>query len=277
MVVIPPEGRVKQLATRAYLRVAAFAQNNFPRLAVRFQSPANNYAVAMFFFPHQLLQELKIQATQYAVALGVEWLSTNDLLCAIIWAATASSRGSTEEAGKVSALSLPVDMRKRMDPPLPHNYIGNALAMCYPTAARHHVLAAARDATAAAIAHVAVSVRQALREINSAEMKSLLDFVQQEPDLNRVIWAPCHPEILVSSWKDQKTYTLDWGSVIGSCEGLSGPKPQPADMAIVLPEKQHEGTSARGLTVVVSLRKEHMQRFVEERLVRSFAQLKCIV
>lgn len=94
-------------------------------------------------------------------------LTTNSALTALLWCTITACRlqsPSTCNDRTVTSITVPVNLRPRLTPPLPPTYIGNAVAAASPSASRELVVRGATDIKA--LAQVAQVVQEAVRAID---------------------------------------------------------------------------------------------------------------
>ncbi len=237
---------------------------------------------ALYYFPAKTLKELKVEVLKHAVAAGVEWLSTNDILSALVWSAAMQARGTSWQPNiqSRSTVGMSVDIRGRLEPPLPNSYIGNAIGICWVTISRKSLLSAADPASPQALAKVATSIRKSLSGVDNARMRNLVAYVEGQQDLTKLSWGSPTTDFMVTTWAGQDSYGLDWGEVIGKCEAIRARKLAITDYCVILPRHPSQGcdeASSGGLEVMISLRSDRMRRLQAGKLMNAFAQLRCSV
>ncbi|KAK7956507.1 uncharacterized protein PG986_005729 [Apiospora aurea] len=221
---------------------------------------------------------LKALATDVlpSVAADVPWVSTSDILTALLWSAVVAAQApppsptfATNNTASLSTMSIPVNFRARCEPPLSPVYLGAAFgraAASAPIPRRNGSSDASRqDRTAA-------TIRRSIRDqVNVQSIRAAVAYTAAQPDLTGVKRRPAD-EISIISWADQGVCTLDWGSYVGRCGAVRLGKMAGRRYPIVLPR-----LADGGLDVILSLEAAAMERFRGGALVRPFGELRCLV
>ena len=167
------------------------------------------------------------------------WVSTNDTLCAVLWQAIVRARlGFRSEAGDgCSRLGVPVNVRRRMVPPLPLGYIGNAVV----DATAQQPMAELAIWSIPQLAHTAYSIRQAIASVNDRYVRALISAIDDLEDVSSV--KANHRnylgnDLVITSWLELGLCELDWGGKVGMIAERT-PKYDGFDgLCIILPRRR---------------------------------------
>ncbi|KZL80651.1 trichothecene 3-o-acetyltransferase [Colletotrichum incanum] len=255
------------------------------------------FTTAIFHFAPGALEQLKIAANAEISALedaGLPWVSTNDVLTALLWSAVVCAEydtSSTSDSDDVSHMALPVNFRSRWNPPLPNDYLGAACARASVISSKRDLLQLAsapwigrtskRDhdgffepKSARLLAKVSIAVRRAIMGVDVDELRRAIAFTASQSDLSRITQQPIQA-LMITSWADQGACELDWGNVVGRCDAVRFATFPTKVRPIILP-RLHDGEGG-GLEVLVSLNQEEIKRFRESALVKQFGSLRTSV
>ncbi|KAL6806275.1 transferase [Trichoderma sp. SZMC 28013] len=238
------------------------------------------WPITLYRLPHDKLQSLKQTLNQFAPRFGVRFLSTNDVVSALIWScATMAMSTSFQRWNLMSYCStgVSVNIRPRIQPRLPDDFIGCAIGVAYVDMARTKLCAAAEMASFESLARVAAAIRHGVDGITNEKMREILNYVDGPEDPRTLQWRPKKlNEFYISSWANQCIYDADWGPHIGKCEALRVAQIALAPMCVILPPRQglepKDGQSG-DIELVVSLESLHMDRFRRSKAMSQFAEI----
>uniref|UniRef100_A0A1D1Y5B9 Hydroxycinnamoyl-Coenzyme A shikimate/quinate hydroxycinnamoyltransferase n=1 Tax=Anthurium amnicola TaxID=1678845 RepID=A0A1D1Y5B9_9ARAE len=175
--------------------------------------------------------------------------SSYEAIVAHVWRSVCVARELPAE--QRTRLYMPLSVLRRVDPPLPPNYLGNAV---FSTVSE----APAGEVTGYTVEQVVGRVRAALEKVNDAYVRSAVDYIEAQPEperLRRGGSTYSSPNLNVNSWVQLPIYGADfgWGRPVFMgparvfCEG----------MVYILPcPDSHDG-----LWVLLGLQKDTMKRF----------------
>lgn len=162
-------------------------------------------AIKKLHFSAELLKKIKAEAMKGA-GEGVMY-STFVGLLAHLWKCITQARGLGDEEGETRAL-VAVNVRKRLNPPLPEGYFGNAMCHTCPQAKM-------KDVANKRLSFAANQVHEAIKKVNSDYVRSALDFIelqQKNPvQIARTNKTVLSPNLSVTSWATLPLYNLDFG------------------------------------------------------------------
>lgn len=247
------------------------------------------YVTRILHFSQALLQDLKTSVNEHLRSKQgpVEWVSTSDVLTAILWSSTVWIKDSSDvddeevHSNVPCTIGIPVNFRARLEPALPRNYLGAAFGMTVASASRAELVAASAvpllsSDTVASLAKIASAVRVALGRVQDASIKDILRFVETQPDdITRIKLGPRHDGISLVSWADQGVYEWDWGCSLGHCDAVRLPRMAGKRDPIVLPRVPERSGAPAGLEVIASYDTETMERFCQSLLIQRFASVRC--
>ncbi|KAK8108109.1 uncharacterized protein PG998_010122 [Apiospora kogelbergensis] len=239
---------------------------------------------AHFRISTPVIQSLKARAQQH---LPAEMrISSNDLISAMMWSATTSATtnaSSTQdgladpEAEDTVSMGLSVDMRRRLMPPIPDNFIGNVLAMAWPTVSRHLLLDAASDSgpsssSFSSLAQVASHISSSHQALDEAYFQNFVTYLDcHKEDMAKLQWGPGPSKVnmVASIWRGFRVDSLDWGSEIGECQAVRTRLPFPHTITI-LPQMAGD----EGIDVVYCLLAPTMERLKSCQIIKEFWQVR---
>ncbi|KAI4602454.1 hypothetical protein KJ359_009698 [Pestalotiopsis sp. 9143b] len=276
-----PIGEVPSLIHMIKNDEQSLPKKNVPNQAV--------YVTRILHFPHARLQELKTAVNEQVRSCqgAVEWVSTGDVLTAILWSATVWMKeiGSDDEKTGLCTIAIPANFRAQLSPALPQNYLGSAFAMTLCSATRNDLLRASMEGPSidgmlphesmSGLARIASAVRSSLSRVNDANVKQVLRFVTCQSDITPIKFAPRHDGISLVSWADEGVYELDWGDALGRCDAVRLPRMAAKRDPIVLPRLPAAEGRPAGLEVIASYDEEMMERFCRNPLIRRFGSVRC--
>uniref|UniRef100_A0A2P2KYJ4 Shikimate O-hydroxycinnamoyltransferase-like n=1 Tax=Rhizophora mucronata TaxID=61149 RepID=A0A2P2KYJ4_RHIMU len=138
------------------------------------------------------------------------WYSTNEVLAAYIWRTACKARGLSD--GQATLLSIPMDGRSRLNPPLPPSYFGNAVFIVT-------VIALSGDLLSEPFIKTVERIREAINRRDDGYLRSAIDYIEALGDINSVMRGPqsCQcPNLNFTSWLRLPFHRVDfsWGNPI---------------------------------------------------------------
>lgn len=205
----------------------------------------------IFRFPAASLQQLKRQVLK-CLESKVPWVSTMDILTALIWSAiisaemTSDSRvaatKSRHQTDGMQLMRIPVNFRSLHEPPLPEHYLGAAFAISLVRADEKDLCSiAANNETQSpsllipALARVATAVRTAILAIDGHGVKAAVEYIAAQEDLERLKLSPQPAKVSIVSWAAENVYGMEWGSEVSRCESVRLPELKGKRYPIILP------------------------------------------
>ncbi|KAF3673002.1 Spermidine hydroxycinnamoyl transferase [Capsicum annuum] len=179
-----------------------------------------------------------------------------EVVTAHIWRCTCKARGHKFE--QPTNLCICVDIRKRMQPPLPKSYFGNAIVDVVATGL-------SGDIASSPLEYVARRVREAIQMVTSDYANSTINFMKKQEDLSK--YQDIHafknkegafygnPNLGVISWINLPLLGLDfgWGKEIHMNPGIH----EFDGDCVILPANEGDGS----LTVAIVLQDAHVDAF----------------
>jgi hypothetical protein len=201
---------------------------------------------SILIFQRERLEGLKAEVIG-RLPRGMSWVSTGDILTAVLWSAIVSvelqddanlARNTAFLEKDEHAIRIPVNFRSRYIPPLPRDYLGAAFGVSLATARESDLkhIAAGPDNVIflSSLARVAAAVREAVNLVEGGNMRSVVGYLAAQKDLTNIQLGPHRSIPSIVSWADEGIYDLDWGK-IGNCEAVRLPRLKNKRYPIVLP------------------------------------------
>lgn len=237
----------------------------------------------------QIIQDMKARLQKH---LPMETrLSSNDVICAMMWSATTHAmhennseqsleddrngkliRAANPEA-KVS-MGLSVDMRQRLDPQIPKYFIGNAVAMAWPSIARVQLLEASQashktsSSGFVSLAQVASCIRKSQESLQGDYFRNLVAYLEvHSKETTRLQWGPgpTSTNMVAATWRDLSVVNLGWPDDIGECAAVRTRLPFPHTITIL---PQTAGT--QGVDVAYCLLATTMQKLRRCKIITEY-------
>ncbi|XP_057430173.1 hydroxycinnamoyl-CoA:piscidic acid hydroxycinnamoyltransferase-like [Lotus japonicus] len=210
---------------------------------------------------NEQVQKLKQKANNGLEESSARPYSTYEVVSAHVWKCATKARGLDDVQPTVVRVSA--DIRSRLNPPLPRNYFGNALAVALtPTCF-------ARDVLLNPLRYGARKIREAVELLKDDYVRSQLDFIrcQERLDSIRASYldrgeaknAPFYgnPNLTIVSWMSMPVYEADfgWGKPVRFGPGAV----YPDGKAYIIRSSDGDGS----LDVSVHLQMRHMELFMK--------------
>lgn len=173
----------------------------------------------IFSFGKDFLHLLKCEVNKTCVTAGLSWVSTGDILSALLWSAVVSAEnlfdpsiyaGSDYQVGQVCHTRFPVNIRSRCKPPLPENYLGGAFAVKLAMAERidFYKVVSGDDwpALISSLTKVSTAIRRAITSVDRANVKDMISYLAAQQDITKVKLGPKHTGLSIVSWAAQNIY-----------------------------------------------------------------------
>ncbi|WRX22845.1 hypothetical protein QQP08_015332 [Theobroma cacao] len=131
--------------------------------------------------------------------------SIYSILTAHIWRCATKARDLLED--QQLKLTMPVDGRNRLHPPLPPGYFGNVIIMAT-------LVALAGDLLSESFIDTVKRIHKILKEMDDEYLRSSIDYIEKAPDINVIRRGPqtmrC-PNLSVNSWIWLPIHDADFG------------------------------------------------------------------
>ncbi|KAF2165792.1 hypothetical protein M409DRAFT_55661 [Zasmidium cellare ATCC 36951] len=169
----------------------------------------------VWYFSAESLSKLKQDASGTDKS---QWISTIDALVGLFWSRTAHSLKSKSKGHETSFALFPINIRHRLQPPLPSKYIGNAVDIVFLNCPIAKLEADANEGIQAAAQHV----RKAVSGWDQSLWESWLSkAATMSPELsicpNPLALLNIH-NIGFNDFSKVQSNLLDWGSVLGRAD-----------------------------------------------------------
>ncbi|PKK54254.1 hypothetical protein CI102_544 [Trichoderma harzianum] len=217
---------------------------------------------AFFKYSAKSLKSLKAEVSKH-LPDGTSWVSTSDILTALLWGSATSSEFSDDDndiANDVCSMRIAVNCRSRYNPPLPKNYLGAAFGVSLVTAKKVDLMDIGRSSgetySISAIANVAAAVRQSVNVIDEDKMNTIVNHLSAQEDVTGLKLCELPASVSIVSWADEGVYELDWGTELGHCEVVRLPTFKTKRYPVVFPRLPNGD-----LEVLVSFDQELLSRW----------------
>jgi hypothetical protein len=144
------------------------------------------------------------------------------LLCCHIYRARYGHGSNLEHQASSVTLYVASDIRSRLEPPLPPDYLGNASVIVpVPIPLTIDQLCAARDG--AVLNDIAATIQRAVIGYDTTAVRQRIGFYNSQPAIgsrrpNLNYWPG--PNMLIADISELNTYSLDWGSSLGQIDAF---------------------------------------------------------
>ncbi|KAK7216563.1 hypothetical protein V2G26_004566 [Clonostachys chloroleuca] len=216
------------------------------------QDGPNHLETLVFKLSSDALRSLKGEVTKHLDTDEVPWVSTSDVLYGLLWAAVTYAEdqermgaatldpGQQGNSGRntVRQMRFPVNVRSRLRPPLPKNYLGSAFVVALATVHNTDlidIITKDAEASITALARVAATIRKSILTINNKALEEVVGFLAAQDDLTGLKLGKQAADVSIVSWADESVYELDWGKDIGRCETVRIPALKNKRYPVILP------------------------------------------
>ncbi|XP_057419568.1 hydroxycinnamoyl-CoA:piscidic acid hydroxycinnamoyltransferase-like [Lotus japonicus] len=203
--------------------------------------------------------------------------STYEVVSAHVWKCLTKARGLDDVQPMV--VRMIANIRSRLNPPLPINYFGNALAVTLT------LTCFARDVLLNPLRYSARKIREAIEFLKEDYVRSQLDYIQCQRHLNSIRASNFEPEkhnnalfygnpnLMIVSWMSMPVYEANfgWGKPVHFGYGPVFPH----DIAYIIRSSDGDGS----LIVHVHLQIRHMElfkKFFYQDILSSFSLLDAL-
>ncbi|GLA00792.1 hypothetical protein AnigIFM60653_010177 [Aspergillus niger] len=177
---------------------------------------ASTVETKRYTFSPEKVAKVKDICTQLMPQLrSSEWISSNDVITATL-AICVDRALHPERADKTQSADflMAVDLRNRVDPPLPETYLGNSIFPVHDDIYSEAMAGQTGDgADTLHLAQLALRIRTKLTSMDKTLMYSASAAVADYEDWTKVEAGPAG--IIVTSWRGLKVFSLDFGAGLG--------------------------------------------------------------
>ncbi|CAI0628452.1 unnamed protein product, partial [Linum tenue] len=207
------------------------------------QFSKENIVHKVFRFDRETIKELKSRAMEDDGRGALSKCSTFECLTALVW--KARSKALNMVGDQETKLIVPVNVRNKMDPPLPKGYFGNGIASACTTSK-------VRDLHNKPFSTTVELVHDSIKMITDARVRSWIDFYE----LHRTIHPLAHT-MIATTWSRIPFCTTDfgWGDAI-----LMAPVALPCDEMVIF-MSDYERDQSGDIRIFVGLPESAMKNF----------------
>lgn len=238
------------------------------------QTPPPNFtmpelSITMWHFPHSTTEALKAEANASLPNKSeCTFVSTYDIVMATAWKHITKSKIPLLQPplDREVVLCHAVNIRTKLEPPLPHHYLGNAVAMPRTSPTTIQTL------LTSPISVLAQKVRASINSITPTYLHSLPLWISGLPDRRNLSYrlnAFLGMDLAATSWQSMRSYEIhDFG--FGLPKALRFPCPEFEGYVFVYPSRAKE----EGTEVCICLEKGCMERLKADEEFGRWAQVR---
>ena len=197
------------------------------------------------------------------------WISTNDALCSLLWRHVSLARQLPAANNASSIFQIPCSVRSRVTPPLPQDYVGNAVLhahFSYPLSELYSPAPYSLYRTASAI-------RAAVTRIDDRTIRGVYGAIEALPTIGaakyNIDFRP-GPDFFITTLAGHDWYGLDWGHKLGKIVRKRMTFFH-LPCGIVVEPRDADG----GLEVFTAMEPEIFERLRADQTFMRFAELRC--
>lgn len=227
----------------------------------------------IWYFSPSSLADLKKTASENNSA--DDWISTGDALIGLVWSSLASLLKPSTKGHKTSTALFNMNIRSRLDPPIPNAYIGNVVA----SHMAECPLSSLEDPSTTSISAAAHTVRHSINSWTQSSWDSYLAALTTLPagqvlGMNRALMLESH-RVGVNDFSKFACNVNDWGEGLGVVDATRFPRLAAVHAGGAVVVYLYPRLSDGGLEVAVSM-SERLRRALdgEERWKR-WARFVC--
>nr|XP_043625064.1 spermidine hydroxycinnamoyl transferase-like [Erigeron canadensis] len=213
--------------------------------------------VTMLKLTETLVRKLQHQANKNKKSKSSRNFTRYEVVTAHAWRTACKIRNLEPE--QPTSIGVCIDIRSRMNPPLPDKYFGNAIIDMIATGTSCEIVSET-------LGYVSSKIRDAIEKVNDEFVNSVIDFLKNQEDLSK--FQDLHlakddegpfygnPNLGVISWITLPMYGIDfgWGKEI-----FTGPGTDDAEDGDFLVLRGEEGDGS--LILALCLQVRHMEDF----------------
>lgn len=217
----------------------------------------NETTVTMLKLTATQVEKLRNEANLSLKTEMIRGFTRYEAITAHIWRTSCKARNHKPE--QPTALAISIDVRRKMRPPLPQKYFGNAIV-------NGIAFGCSGEIVSKPLGYVSSIIRGAIEKVDDEYVNSVIDFLKNQDDLSQFReLVPTsnddegpfygNPNLGVISWLTLPIYGADfgWGKEIHM-----GPGTHESDgSSLILHDKDEDGS----LVVALCLQLRHMQDF----------------
>ncbi|KAM3084638.1 hypothetical protein ACMFMG_003102 [Clarireedia jacksonii] len=187
------------------------------------------------------------------------WITVNNALASFFWTHVNLARFSRAPEGLSDVelrgnLSMAIDGRLRLDPPLPVEFMGNA-ALGFPITLPLHP-------PDSSMAELAESINSAMADFNTKHLRDVIGWLERTDNLSeeRMQYTQTlNPTLVISNLKDVPYPELDWGAGLGFLDKARPLKPFKDRIPRAIPSVQYRNGDVE---VIIWIEKTAMARLM---------------
>ncbi|KAG7384177.1 hypothetical protein PHYBOEH_009634 [Phytophthora boehmeriae] len=169
----------------------------------------------LFHFSPAMMKKIKGVATQ-GEGGEAEYVSTNDAITALFTVLVSRARGHGQDV----RITTGVNSRRRLDPPLPENYVGNVIFNAFSAYTSSELKAEDEKkpgwVSPATLAKLARRVRASILMRNDEYLRDAMDFLMEQKNVSAVQVGTNFvfgPDLMFTSWVHMGMYNAEFDGV----------------------------------------------------------------
>jgi len=197
------------------------------------------------------------------------WVSPNDALVALLWRCIMKARAPSwmnKQHKRDSMVSVAINGRRALYPPIPMDYIGNVVFCCLTELPIQQVIAPRTTLASLAVA-VRRSVEKSLDTQILAQAVALSSCIPDVRALGNAFTGWFAEDLVTTSVVDLPSYRTSWGDLLGAPEFVRLPKGQFGGICMLQPRRL-DGS----VEVFISLEEDEMRRLRADGQFNKYAQ-----
>lgn len=248
----------ERLDHRAEFPVVASLPADMETIKQILMQTANEMSTRYFRLSSKVVDELKQRCNQ---ALAVRrphekaWVSSNDIVVSLLWMCLNRSRYSGDgPSPTASEICMAVNVRGRVQPPLPATYIGNGIVLLRRSIDMQTFLCPQEKSSIVglckepqkdefkpwqlAICEIASTIRRGLNCMSDTYVRSVNSYLGDVEDLSTLSFS--QSDFHMSSWREIGVYQADFGGELGYPADMRVPDGMIDGQFYILPKRKQE-------------------------------------
>ncbi|KAM0797384.1 transferase [Usnea florida] len=199
------------------------------------------------------------------------WISTNDALCALLWRHIGGVRQVPGVNHTSSNFQLVCNIRSLLTPPLPKDYVGNAVVNAHVSS---YPLSELHSQADHSLYRAASAIRAVVTSMDERTVRGIYSAIDALPTMraakyNCDFWPG--PDFFVTSLRSFEWYALDWGNQLGKLARMRFTFIELMSGCIILPQDAEGGSE-----VFVTLTPEMVERLRGNEEFSRFGEVRVV-
>ena len=229
--------------------------------------PPNPCSWTYYRFSGPTLAKLKGDALRDLTEDGSSWVSTDDVLSALVWRSISRARSKRlSDLSALTTINRAANARRFLDPPVSPCYIGHMVTAAF----SQHRFDEFAESNPISLGKLASELRNTLQEINDYSIRSIVTLIHKTPDRSSISYTArlkFDRDVMLSSWAGLKPYSTDFGP-LGKPDIVRRPKFPPLEGLVYFMPRSREGD----IDVAICISDDDMGRLKEDDEWKPFAE-----